>query len=123
MDSSISNPAAKHNSNSMSAPEDKAKEKFSIGRDQLSVDNSAFELSNGNLKNNLGGSRVSEINNTIGGGAYNNKNGGGTRIEDISGVSRIFNTSNTGDMNLLLGNGIPQIEQVPVQAEFFNPIM
>ena len=77
-------------------------------------------MSNGNLRNNLGGSRVSEITNTIGLG--NNKNGG-TRIEDISGVSRIFNTSNTGDMNLLLGSGIPQIEQMPVQAEFFNPIM
>jgi len=84
------------------------------------VDNSAFELSNGNLRNNLGGSRVSEITNTM--GAANNKNGG-TRIEDISGVSRIFNTSNTGDMNLLLGSGIPQIEQVTVPTEFFNPIM
>jgi hypothetical protein len=77
-------------------------------------------LSNGYIRNNIGGSRVSEITNMIGAG--NNKNGG-THIEDISGVSRIFNTSNTGDMNLLLGSGIPQIEQLPVQTEFFNPIM
>jgi len=78
-------------------------------------------LSNGNLRNNLGASRVSEITNTM--GAANNNKNGGTRIEDISGVSRIFNTSNTGDMNLLLGSGIPQIEQIPVPTEFFNPIM
>lgn len=72
------------------------------------------------MRNNEGASKISGINSTI---MANNNRNGGTHIEDMSGVSRIFNTSNTGDMNLLLGNGIPQVEQIPVPTEYFNPIM
>ena len=94
-----------------------------IGRDQLSVDNSAFEIIDAKFVGNLAGgknnSRSSELMHS-----QLDYQRNGTRLEEISGASRIFNTSQETYKLIGAQDRSGNMEIHPeTRTEYFNPVL